>query len=125
MTDDSTHPAVERINRDAGFDLVGLLADELSGTDSTSLLLEVMRRRSVGISSADVLRRYTRDRFVRPAVVDVRRVLDLERLAIDVLGEVFTPVRAVAARPLRHTSCARGRVSASSGLDHQVDRSGG
>jgi hypothetical protein len=38
----------------------------LSGSDFTSVMLEVMRRRAARETPASVLRRYRRDRFVRP-----------------------------------------------------------
>jgi hypothetical protein len=52
----------------------------LSGSDFTSVMLEVARRRAAGETPASVLRRYERDRFVRPGQVPamaVRRVEDV------------------------------------------------
>jgi hypothetical protein len=52
----------------------------LSGSDFTSVMLEVARRRAARESPASVLRRYERDRFVRPGQVPamaLRRVEDV------------------------------------------------
>ena len=48
-----------------GIEVVEQLA-ALSGSDFTSVMLEVVRRRAARETPASVLRRYTRDRFVRP-----------------------------------------------------------
>jgi hypothetical protein len=50
----------------------------LSGSDFTSVMLEVARRRAAGETPASVLRRYERDRFVRPgqAAMAIRRAED-------------------------------------------------
>jgi hypothetical protein len=47
--------------------LLDVLSEELSGSDLTSLLLEVIRQRASRLSPDDVLRQYRRDRFVAPA----------------------------------------------------------
>ena len=62
-----------------GIEVVGRLA-ELSGSDFTSLMLEVARRRAAGQTPASVLRRYRSDRFVSPAGTswhDLRRAEDV------------------------------------------------
>lgn len=62
-----------------GSDVVERLAG-LSGSDFTSLMLEVARRRAEAQTPADVLRRYRADRFVRPTEASwqsLRRAEDL------------------------------------------------
>ena len=54
------------------------LAARLGGSELQSLLLEVMRRRAAARSPADVLAQYRRDRFVRPAAIDLRVALELD-----------------------------------------------
>jgi len=54
------------------------LAARLPGSELQSLLLEVMRRRAAARSPADVLAQYRRDRFVRPAAIDLRVSLELD-----------------------------------------------
>ncbi len=73
--------------------MLELLADELSGADLTTLLLEAFRRRAGAMSAPEVLRRYRTDRFVGPATVDfaaTRRAEDAMlaafRPGFDVLG---------------------------------------
>ena len=98
MSEQPLHPAVDRIVRDrGGDDVLTLLGDSLNGADLTALLLEVMRRRAKAVSPAHVLRAYERDRFVRPAAVDARRLLEIELLA---LTAVTPPFVAVATAPL-------------------------
>src|SRR6266704_1525596 len=52
-----------------GAELLDVLADELPGSDLTTLLLEVFRLRAERLTPADVLRRYRSYRFVAPAAV--------------------------------------------------------
>jgi hypothetical protein len=55
------------------------LAVELAGTELWSVLLEVVRERARARSPADVLAQYRRDRFVRPAVIDQRDAVEIDR----------------------------------------------
>jgi hypothetical protein len=58
--------ALDRVAREiGGVDVVDRLA-ALSGSDFTTVMLEVVRRRAARETAATVLRRYQRDRFVRP-----------------------------------------------------------
>ena len=58
--------ALDRVGREiGGMELVGRLA-ALSGSDFTTVMLEVVRRRAARETPATVLRRYQHDRFVRP-----------------------------------------------------------
>jgi hypothetical protein len=62
--------ALRRIVRQArGTELLDALASGLPGTDLTTLLLEVFRRRAGQLRAADILQRYGADRFVTPAAV--------------------------------------------------------
>lgn len=63
-------------------DLVRVLAKELSGSDLNTLLLEVFRERTEASSTADLLRRYTENRFVHPARADS---ITLKELELDLL----------------------------------------
>jgi hypothetical protein len=64
--------AVGRVAREVGgMDVVDRLA-ALSGSDFTTVMLEVARRRAAKETPASVLRRYQRDRFVRPGVTPWR-----------------------------------------------------
>jgi hypothetical protein len=69
-----------------GGEVVDRLAG-LSGSDFTSVMLEVMRRRAARETPASVLRRYRRDRFVRPGSMPWRAL----RQAEDVLAGVLPP----------------------------------
>jgi hypothetical protein len=65
------------------------LADRLSGADLTSLLLEVMRRRTDRVSPADVLRQYRQDRFVAPSDIDLREFRRVEDAMFGALPDGF------------------------------------
>lgn len=62
-----------------GAEMFERLASELPGTELQSVLLEVMRRRAAARSPREVLAQWRRDRFVRPAAVDLRESLDVDR----------------------------------------------
>jgi hypothetical protein len=64
--DDEASGALNRVARGiGGMHVVERLA-ALSGSDFTSVMLEVVRRRAARETPASVLRRYRQDRFVRP-----------------------------------------------------------
>jgi hypothetical protein len=66
MSSSDAGNALDRVAREiGGMELVDRLA-ALSGSDFTTLMLEVVRRRAARETPATVLRRYQRDRFVRP-----------------------------------------------------------
>jgi hypothetical protein len=80
---------IERIERAAGIPgLVEILADRLSPTDLSSLLLEVHRRRVGRIAPAKVLGQYESNRFVRPSGIDPAALADFDRLAFESLGSL-------------------------------------
>ncbi|MEO3745624.1 hypothetical protein [Plantactinospora sp. B5E13] len=65
--------ALARVLRQAGgAEILNTLGVQLSGADLVALLLAAFRTRAGFLSPADVLRRYTEDRFVAPAPVDFR-----------------------------------------------------
>ena len=79
---------LERIEREAGVPgLAAVLAERLAPTDLQSLLLEVYRRRSQARTPADVLADYERDRFVTPAALPPRRLLELEGVFLSELPD--------------------------------------
>jgi len=79
-----------RIVRDSGVpDLLEVLSERINPTDLQSLLLEVYRRRSVGISPAAVLKQYQENRFVRPAQISPRESAEFDRLVFSLLPEGF------------------------------------
>ncbi|HMG52088.1 MAG TPA: hypothetical protein VK601_01375 [Kofleriaceae bacterium] len=55
------------------------LAAELPGSELGSLLLEVMARRAAARAPADVLAQYQRDPLCRPAAIDQRISLEIDR----------------------------------------------
>jgi hypothetical protein len=102
---------LERVERRTGVPgLAGLLADRLSSSELTSLLLEVHRRRAAGLTPARVLAAYERDRFARPSGTPPERLLAFERAALACLPPGF---EALALSPL----CPLGTTSALGGLD--------
>lgn len=92
-----------------GIEIVERLA-ALSGSDFTSVLLEVARRRAARETPVSVLRRYQRDRFVRPSAIPWRSLRQAEDA---LLGALSSDVEAVTLAPLvpLGTHSALGPVS--------------
>lgn len=88
--DGLANAALHRVlERAGGQDLLELLADELSGADLTTLLLEVFRRRAERLSPAEVMRRYRSDRFVAPAPVSLIALRRAEDALLSALPDGF------------------------------------
>jgi hypothetical protein len=86
----SAGPALRRVLAQAGGPgLLDLLTDQLSGTDLTTLLLEVFRRRASRLTPAEVMRRYRTDRFVAPALTDITALRRAEDMLLSALPDGF------------------------------------
>jgi hypothetical protein len=115
MNDDTGGPLapggpLDRVVRGiGGMDVVGRLA-ALSGSDFASVMLEVVRRRAARETPASVLRRYARDRFVRPGSTSWRSA---RRAEDSLLGCLPAGVDLVTLAPLvpLGTHSALGTVS--------------
>lgn len=59
-----------------------------------------MRLRSAATTAADVMGQHGRDRFVRPATPDLRHLLELELLALDLVSPPFVPIATSPLLPL-------------------------
>lgn len=109
-TETGTDAALRRLlAKAAGGDggVLHLLAERLSGTELTTLLLEVYRRRALRLTPADVLRRYRGDRFVRPSDVPARALRAAEDRLINALPPSFDLLSLAPVAPLAtHTSVA-------------------
>ena len=93
--------ALRRVVSVAGRDdLLGLLADRLTGADLTTLLLEVFRRRAERLAPADVLRRYRSDRFVAPATVHFAALRRAEGAMLGALPPEFDVLTLAPVLPL-------------------------
>jgi hypothetical protein len=64
----------------------------LPGSDVTTLMLEIARRRAEDVDAADVLRRYETDRFVRPGSIGIDAIHRVEAELFASLPEGFEPV---------------------------------
>jgi hypothetical protein len=94
-------PMLERIQREAGIpELIDTLVERLSPTDLQSLLLEVYRRRVVGVQPSQLLERYEQDRFVRPSVLEPGVLVEFDRLAWSLLPDHYTAVELSPVCPL-------------------------
>jgi hypothetical protein len=109
MIEEQLHPAVTRILAGSdGGELLSTLASQLSGADLTALLLEVMKQRAEDLAPSDVLAQYSRDRFVQPAIIDARRILELELLTLTAVHPTFTPITPSPVAPLGTHSVIAG-----------------
>ncbi len=88
-----SNPILERIQRETGIpELIEVLVERLNPTDLQSLLLEVYRRRTVGVKPAQLLERYEHDRFVRPSDLAPGVMADFERFVWSLLPDDYTAV---------------------------------
>jgi hypothetical protein len=109
MMEEREHPALSRVlNVPGGEDLMRLLSEGLSGSDLTTLLLAVARRRAASLRPSDVLAQYQRDRFVAPAGVDLHQLRRVEELALEAVAPSFTPVVTAPVVPLGTHSVLAG-----------------
>ncbi|REE69573.1 hypothetical protein A8990_13338 [Paenibacillus taihuensis] len=82
-------------------ELVALLAEELSGADFNTLMLEVFRRRAADKRPSELLRSYRENRFVKPAVVDSLALKRLELALLAIAQERgYAPVQLSPVAPL-------------------------
>jgi hypothetical protein len=97
MSSGDAGDALDRVTRGiGGMELVDRLA-ALSGSDFTTVMLEVVKRRAARETPATVLRRYTRDRFVRPGGTPWRAARRAEDI---LLGCLPTETQVVPLAPL-------------------------
>lgn len=81
--------------------LSDILANDLTGSELTSLLIEVLSRKTHQMSPADLLRVYQQNRFVKPADVDVMGLRALEDQAFRLFNTAgFTPLELSPVAPL-------------------------
>ncbi len=78
---------LQKINLKAGFDLVSLLSERLSGSDLNSLLIEVFQRRTSQIAASELLQHYKLNPFVKPAETDVLRLRQKELESLTLLAQ--------------------------------------
>ncbi|WP_441248130.1 hypothetical protein [Kitasatospora sp. McL0602] len=84
------NPALQRVlARPGGQELLDTLTDGMSGSDLTTLLLEVFRRRADRLSPAEVMRRYRSDRFVAPAPISLTALRRAEDALVSALPDGF------------------------------------
>jgi len=86
------------------------LTRRLPPTDLQTLLIAVARERAGQVTPADVMRRWQRDRFVRPASADPRRLAAVEARLWQLLPDEFTGIELSPVAPLG-TCTAVGPVS--------------
>ncbi len=92
---------LERIAKESGIpQLLEVLSERLDASDLQSLLLAVYRYRAPRRSPAAVLTDYERNRFVGPAELDPRILLEFDRSAYALLPEGFEPLELSPVCPL-------------------------
>ena len=92
-------------------DLAAALAS-LAPSELQSLLIDVHRRAAATITPADVLRRFRRDPFTRPAASDPRVVAHVLATAFDLLPTAFVALELAPVAPLGTTAALTGRGQA-------------
>lgn len=99
---DDVHGALRRVSDSVGGMGVVKRLSGLTGSDFTTLMLEVARRRAARESPASVLRRYSTDRFCEPGSMPYRLLLRAETLLGDRLPAGAELVTLAPAGPPRH-----------------------
>lgn len=95
------NPTIGRILKKAGeVELWEALAEKLSPTDLSSLLLEAFRIRAGRLAPSEVLDRYQRGRFAPPARVDPRIQSEFDLAAYSLLPAGFEPLELSPVCPL-------------------------
>jgi len=96
-----TDPIWRRVERRVGIpDLVHTLAEELSASDLSSLLLEVARRHAERTPPARLLARQLEDAFVRPSSTSPVDLARFDLTAFGLLPEGFLPIELAPVAPL-------------------------
>ncbi|MFL0682994.1 MAG: hypothetical protein ACJLTB_07140 [Algoriphagus aquaeductus] len=73
----STHALIQKILHKIGDQkIVSKLAQNLSGSEFNSLMLEVFKQRAASVSPSELLRNYEKNRFTLPASSDPIRILE-------------------------------------------------
>jgi hypothetical protein len=93
VPDGAVHPALRRVLREAGDPALVDKLTALPGSDLTTVLLEVQRRRAGRVTPAELMGQYGRDRFTAPAAVGFgpqRRAEDAMLAALPAGFEVLT-----------------------------------
>ena len=80
--------------------LVQILSERLEPTDLQSLLLEVQARRAGAITPKRLLEQYETNRFVRPSRIEPGQLLELDRLAWQLLPPEYEPLELSPVCPL-------------------------
>jgi hypothetical protein len=91
MAEEGT-PLERILKRDGMRAAFELLSEQLSGSDLTSLLLEVFQRRAERVTPAELMRRYGRDRFVAPTPIPFSAFRAVEEACLGALPESFDTV---------------------------------
>jgi hypothetical protein len=80
----SESPLIARIRRElSGLSLLEALEERLPASDLQSLLLHVFQRRSAKRTAAELIAHYERSALVQPSTVDIRAMVEVERIAFD------------------------------------------
>jgi hypothetical protein len=87
VNEDAIRRIADRLGPGAIEAIVGL-----PGSDVTTLMLEIARRRAEAVDAADVLRRYETDRFVRPGSIGIDVINRVEAELFASLPEGFETV---------------------------------
>ncbi|GAA2100348.1 hypothetical protein GCM10009841_14960 [Microlunatus panaciterrae] len=100
MTDDTRSGHARRVWGQLPAGAEQVLSETMTPTDLQSLQLAVARTRAEQVSPARLMRRWSEDRFVRPAEVDPRRLSRLEATLWELLPDTFAGVALSPVAPL-------------------------
>lgn len=102
-------PAIKRILRKVdGHEILDALTSEISGSEFTTLMLEIVRRRTDALVPSSVLRQYQDDRFTRPSRLDSVRLHEMQLTAIRTVASDFDAIETSPLTPLGTHSVIAG-----------------
>lgn len=109
MSEAEMSPAIERILRKVdGHGVLDALTTKISGSEFTTLMLEIVRRRSSELAPAEVLRQYQGDRFTPPSRLDSVRLHEMQLTAIRAVATDFDVIETSPLTPLGTHSVVAG-----------------
>lgn len=108
MSSHSDHPAFDHVLQQFGHPGVVDQLTALSGSDLTSLLLGLMRRRAASVAPAQVRRQYEHSRFVAPGQVRFQDLRRAEDICVDAINHAFEFVVLAPVTPFGAHACLGG-----------------
>jgi len=87
-----TDTIIARITRDINLENMVDILSELPPEDLQSLLLYIYNQRTHVLKPSDLMQQYRQSRFVKPCVLDQRKIVAADHIAFKILPSTFTAI---------------------------------